>query len=373
MSIFDINKDGVVDWKDAGDFGKNLFGFGNNASGATNANQTGGLFGSSGANLLAALGGIASADSAADRIEGLGDTATTTLDALRTKLETDTDFDPFSVTAGPGKVEFDASGGSKYTLDSPFDAIRTDLAGAGNYGYNTVFGKTVDPDTGEVSFNPTKERNALIDLLKSPFGGTVNPVTGQVDRSDRDAREQSVYDRLREIRTPQEERAQMQTDNKLFNQGRSGLQTAAYGGSPEQFALSQAIEEQKSRDALTAMGFARDDAAMESSAIARALGLEVDQKQLGVNASSQALRDSLLGDSFLSSLTNPSINVADLISTNNRQMAGYERDLVSNMLDYDLGTEELATVLRQQGLSSLLDFLATGDYKSDLSAILGGS
>lgn len=316
-----------------------------------------------GRNAAAAIGGLALADKAADRIEGLGDTATTTLEALRSKLETDTDFNPFSVTAGPGKVAFDKTGGSTYTLDSPFDAIRTDLSAAGNAGYNEVFGKIVDPVTGEVSFNPTKERNALIDLISSPFGGTVNPATGQVDRSDRDAREQSVYDRLREIRTPQEERAQMQTDNRLFNQGRSGLQTAAYGGSPEQFALSQAMEEQKSRDALTAMGFARDDAAMQSGTIAKALGLELDAKKLGVDASSQALRDSLLGDSFLSGLTSPSINVADLISTGDRQMAGYERDLVSNMLDYDLGTEELATTLRTEGIGTLLDLLATGEYK----------
>ena len=56
------------------------------------------------------------------------------------------------------------------------------------------------------------------------------------------------------------------------------MQTAAYGGSLNKFALSKAIEEQKSRDALTAMGFARDDAAMEANTIARALGLEVDQK-----------------------------------------------------------------------------------------------
>ena len=55
--------------------------------------------------------------------------------------------------------------------------------------------------------------------MTSPFGGTVNPVTGQVDRSDRDTREQAVYDRLREIRTPQEERAQDQLNNQLFNQG----------------------------------------------------------------------------------------------------------------------------------------------------------
>ena len=81
-------------------------------------------------------------------------------------------------------------------------------------------------------------------------------------------------------------------------------------------------------------------------------------KKLGVDASSQALRDSLLGDSFLSQLTQPSINVADLISTRDRQMAGYERDLVGQMLDYDLGTEELATTLRTEGIGTLLDLLA---------------
>jgi hypothetical protein len=44
----------------------------------------------------------------------------------------------------------------------------------------------------------------------------------------------------------------------LFGQGRTGLRTDAYGGTPEQLALSKAIQEQQSADAVKAMGMVSD-------------------------------------------------------------------------------------------------------------------
>ena len=50
-------------------------------------------------NLGAALGGVALAESAADRIEGLGDTAKSTIRDFQDQLGTDLEFTPFSTTA----------------------------------------------------------------------------------------------------------------------------------------------------------------------------------------------------------------------------------------------------------------------------------
>ena len=166
----------------------------------------------------------------------------------------------------------------------------------------------------------------------------------------------------------------------LISQGRQGLQTAGYGGSPEEFALEKAIQEQNAQNAVAAMGLARDEAnqlanarladlgqaradtGLQSEMVARALGQELDQKRVGTQISSQALRDSMLADMNLGRLTQPAIHMSDQDSLMRRQLAGYERDLLSNMLDYDLGTEELASTLRQEGVKSLLDFLASGNY-----------
>ena len=104
--------------------------------------------------------------------------------------------------------------------------------------------------------------------------------------------------------------------------------------------------------------------------VARALGQELDQKRVGTQISSQALRDSMLADMNLGRLTQPAIQMSDQDSLMRRQLAGYERDLLSNMLDYDLGTEELASTLRQEGVKSLLDFLATGNYARNTERLI---
>ena len=70
---------------------------------------------------------------------------------------------------------------------------------------------------------------------------------------DRASREQQIYDRLQALSNPMAQRAQMELDNSLFGQGRTGLRTDAYGGTPEQLALSKAIQEQQSADAVKAM------------------------------------------------------------------------------------------------------------------------
>ena len=72
----------------------------------------------------------------------------------------------------------------------------------------------------------------------------------------------------------------------------------------------------------------------------------------------------MLADAQLAGLTQPGLQMQDIDSVMRRQLAGYERDLLSNMLDYDLGTEELASTLRQEGIRSLLDFLSSGNYSS---------
>ena len=78
------------------------------------------------------------------------------------------------------------------------------------------------------------------------------------------------------------------------------------------------------------------------------LGQELDQKRVGTQISSQALRDSMLADEPWQIDTASYTNVRQ-DSLMRRQLAGYERDLLSNMLDYDLGTEELASTLRRKG------------------------
>lgn len=92
------------------------------------------------------------------------------------------------------------------------------------------------------------EQQALQNSLMSQASGAFGEIG--VDRA---SREQQIYDRLQALSNPVAQRAQLDLDATLFGQGRTGLRTDAYGGTPEQLALSKAIQEQQSADAVKAM------------------------------------------------------------------------------------------------------------------------
>jgi len=70
---------------------------------------------------------------------------------------------------------------------------------------------------------------------------------------DRPAREQEIFDRLRAIQTEDERNARISLENRLAGQGRLGLLTSQFGGSPELLALEKAQADARNRTALAAM------------------------------------------------------------------------------------------------------------------------
>ncbi len=72
-------------------------------------------------------------------------------------------------------------------------------------------------------------------------------------------REQAIYDRMRETMTPEEERQRLAQEQRLASQGRLGVRTAQFGGTPEQLALAKAQEEAKANAMLSAMTQARQE------------------------------------------------------------------------------------------------------------------
>ena len=102
------------------------------------------------------------------------------------------------------------------------------------------FGTQVDPVTGQLTttMGVSPEEEAFRSQL---FGGAgqfyqqAAMPTGQ--------REAEVFERIRAVQRPEEERQRLATEERLAAQGRLGLRTAQFGGAPEQFALAQAQEE----------------------------------------------------------------------------------------------------------------------------------
>ena len=69
--------------------------------------------------------------------------------------------------------------------------------------------------------------------------------------------EQDYYDKIRAMQTPEEERQRMALESRLASQGRLGVSTNMYGGTPEQLALAKAQEEAQNTAAVQAIELAR--------------------------------------------------------------------------------------------------------------------
>jgi hypothetical protein len=204
-------------------------------------------------------------------------------------------------------------------------------------------------------------------------------------------REQDVYDRIRATQLGEEERQRLALEERLFNQGRGGVRTAMFGGTPEQMALAKAQEEAQNQASLMAMqqaqqeqqqqaamgaqfaglgsGLASQRQALDAAQQARAmqalqggmglmtggLGLEQGQQQIGLGA----LKGAYVPQAAMLSAFSPALNVAGMSDVARRQMGQYG-------LEADLANLS-GTVGQQAGLASLYSGMFGG-----AGSLLGG-
>ena len=115
------------------------------------------------------------------------------------------------------------------------------------------FGMVEDPVTGQMTYQlaTSPEEQALqqqqLERAGMFFGQAATPV---------DQREQEVYQRMRTAMSPEEERQRLELEQRMAAQGRTGVRTAQFGGTPEQLALAKAQEEARNQAMLNAMQFA---------------------------------------------------------------------------------------------------------------------
>ena len=157
-------------------------------------------------------------------------------------------------------------------------------------------------------------------IQQQALGGVGGFLTGAM--APMAQREADVYERIRATQRPEEQRQQLALEERLASQGRTGLRTAQFGGSPEQFALAQAQEEAKARASLGALEQAQAEQ-MQQAALAeslfglggRAAGLPqaLQAGQLGNISTAMGLQY-LPEQQLLASLT-PALSIADIART----------------------------------------------------------
>jgi len=225
-------------------------------------------------------------------------------------------FKPFTVTTGFGDVDTTKKGGFETTLSTDQQARQTALSGITG-GLLTDF-TGLSPDVSTFQSDALSGAEAA---LKAATGDT------------RATREADVYESIRAAQRPEEERQRLALQELLQSQGRTGLRTAQFGGSPEQFALDKARAEAQNTASLAAIQQAGAERQQNLGAAQGLFGLtgqaaglpsllEAAQLQnIGAGLGLEATPEQLL----LSTLS-PAINIASLADMGRRSGAGLQAE-----------------------------------------------
>ena len=285
----------------------------------------------------------AALDDVMDRLSSVGSGLATGAQRIGEEAAAGTAFRPFTVSTGFGGIQATPEGGFTTSL-SPAQAAQQQQLQALTGGLVGGMG-AVAPDVSGITGQALGGLSGALTGLMAPMG----------------QREADVYERIRATQRPEEERARLALEERLQSQGRTGLRTAQFGGSPEQFALAQAQEEAKNRAALSALGQAQAEQQQQlglaqglfglgSGAAALPASLQLGQLQnIGLAQAAQYLPEQQL----LSSLT-PAINIANIAGTGQRQGAGYLAEAGVSGLESQTQTELARANLLGQIYSSML-------------------
>ena len=252
-------------------------------------------------------------------------------------------FRPFTVSTGFGGVQTTPEGGFATTL-SPAQAAQQQQLQALTGGLLGGMGAGM-PDVSGITGQALGGVSGALTGLAAPMG----------------QREADVYERIRAVQRPEEQRRQLALQEQLQAQGRTGLRTAQFGGSPEQFALAQAQEEAKNRAALSALGQAQSEQQQQLGLAqglfglgsgAAALPASLQQGQLGNIGAALGLQ--YLPEQQLLNALSPAVNLANIAGVGQRQGAGYLTEAGISGLEDILQAETVRSQNLRDIYSSLL-------------------
>jgi mannose/fructose-specific phosphotransferase system component IIA len=220
--------------------------------------------------------------------------------------------------------------------------------------YTVTTGTGISNVTGE---GATNTLSPALQALMQQLQGSATGMFGQAGQPI-DARAGEMTAALEAAAAPSRERERLALEERLMGQGRLGVQTSMFGGTPEQLALSKAIEEQRMANVFTGRN--------------QALTEQQQQYNLGAGMFQQSFLPGQMANQDLQVAT-PFADIQRMLQSQsgvtgaNLQMAGAEAGMQS---------EQLANALRQQQLQGVLNSIfGTSSTGGLLSSIFnkGGS
>lgn len=172
--------------------------------------------------LLGLGGGAALLTGAYNRLGDVGDQAWERGQVIANDTADRAQFVPFGVTSSSGSANVNQQGGVNLQLSPGQQALQDQLSSGASSLFSQVLGGSAD-------------------------------------------REQEIYGRIRAMQMPEEQRQRMALEERLMNQGRLGVRTNQYGGTPEQLALAKAQEEAQNTASFQAIELARAQQAQNAT------------------------------------------------------------------------------------------------------------
>lgn len=244
----------------------------------------------------AVTGGLAAVNSAYDRLGDIGEAAQRGALEIGELGRADAQFKPFSVGVGS------TSGTPSQYFSSgvnvgPQGNVMTDLSA----GEQLLKNKLLEDARRRAIVGTDASGSAGLEAAGRNVLNRANAMFSAIPAGSRADREQRIFNRLRTIQRPEEERARLALEERLFNQGRLGVNTAMYGGTSEQLALAKAQEEAKNRAAVMAIEqaelermnqakLASDAFGLSGRLLAGNLGLQAAEQGMGLKALEAAYR-----------------------------------------------------------------------------------
>ena len=253
---------------------------------------------------LQAGGALYGMDQNIKNVEQIGEDSLADARQYGAGFQEDTAFKPFTVTSGLGSSAVNAQGGVTSTLGQEQANIQNLLQSQGQQFLGA--GSLQDfynQGVSQYGLGSTADRSgALMGGLDQTLSGLG---LGGGNQREQDlisilqggrgaGREQDIFNQLQAVQQPSQERDRLALEQRLFNQGRGGVQTSMYGGTPEQFAMSKAQEEARLGASVQARQLANQEQQVASQQALQ--GIQQGQAEtsmfgsLGLQGNDQALQ-----------------------------------------------------------------------------------
>tara|TARA_R110000744_G_scaffold97568_1_gene188525 strand:- start:947 stop:1804 length:858 start_codon:yes stop_codon:yes gene_type:complete len=233
------------------------------------------------------------------------------------------------------------------------------------FGVTSSLGGVQGTAEGGFDMNLSPDQQAMQDRLFGMSGSFLDEMGG-----DPFERQQALYEQIRGLQRPNEERQRLELENRLRGQGRLGLMTSQYGGSPEQFAQDMALGETRNQAAYQAYGQSQADRQQSFGLASGLMGLGYKpQQELG---SLVQLATPLAGLAQSGRESGAALNVKSMLQTLFDKQSGYGRsglEIMGLQADKDdarsgFWNNLLGTITGESG--------GSGDVAQAMATVYGG-